>query len=336
MAGRIHSVTEVRQNNIRLIIDALQQSESATKMDIASETGLSVATCNNLLNELMKSNLVSKVSMKNTSSGRPPVLYQLNPDYEHILCIYLISDDDDKRLMEYSVFNLSGEELNKGEVIRDTLDMEVLKAEIGKILAENEGIRSISIGIGGYLKNGRIQSASITELEGELILDVLKNEFNVRTFCGNDMNRIAFGFYESFCKDCKEPIVTIGLFKGKNPGAGAVVDGKVIKGFSHFAGEVQNLNEDQKVLWKAIPLDEEAINRALTEIMLAYITTLNPRYIFLTGSNCRLIQMENVLERINRLIPEGNVPEIQVAQDYRDYYLRGLFVIPYQSDAIQK
>ena len=59
------------------------------KQSIAADTGLSVATCNTLLNELERSGEVYSQKYQLNGVGRSTSVYQINEDYESILCCLL-------------------------------------------------------------------------------------------------------------------------------------------------------------------------------------------------------------------------------------------------------
>lgn len=60
----IGSVNQVKDHNVKLVKDALKSLESGTKNTVAQMTGLSIATCNTILNELAESGEILKLKGK--------------------------------------------------------------------------------------------------------------------------------------------------------------------------------------------------------------------------------------------------------------------------------
>lgn len=66
-----NSIIKIKQQNILQIKRALIALGSATKPEIAKHTGLTVATCGNLLNEMAKSGDAVAENLRFSNGGRP-------------------------------------------------------------------------------------------------------------------------------------------------------------------------------------------------------------------------------------------------------------------------
>ena len=80
----VRNTVEVKQLNKEKIIEAVQSRESCTKAEIARETGLSVATCGTILNEMSESGELVRMDQEDAVIGRPATLFAYNRDYRHV------------------------------------------------------------------------------------------------------------------------------------------------------------------------------------------------------------------------------------------------------------
>ena len=79
--------SDVRKINVNLIRSVMWRGGEHTKQSVAMDTGLSVATCNTLLNELEKSGEILSEKRQLNGVGRSTSMYRINESYESMLCI---------------------------------------------------------------------------------------------------------------------------------------------------------------------------------------------------------------------------------------------------------
>lgn len=84
---------EMKINNVVLVTHALKSLGSATKAELAVATGLSIATCGTVLNELSSNSEVLALEREVSRGGRPAQRYAYNPDYFSVLSIYAQGSD---------------------------------------------------------------------------------------------------------------------------------------------------------------------------------------------------------------------------------------------------
>jgi len=102
----IKSNIDVRSNNIRKIVHALQGSPPITKTDLSAVIGLSLPTTMNLVKLLCASGLISECGYSQSSGGRKPVLVQLNNNAK-----FSVGVEVDTHSVTIVAANLGGETL---------------------------------------------------------------------------------------------------------------------------------------------------------------------------------------------------------------------------------
>lgn len=102
----ISNTAQVKNYNIKIIKNALKVLATGTKNTISKITGLSVATCNTILNELDASVEILEVDCESFSSvGQPAKAYKFNENYSYICCIYMIYENN-KKILNYAIVSL--------------------------------------------------------------------------------------------------------------------------------------------------------------------------------------------------------------------------------------
>lgn len=104
---------EMRKNNIALVTRTLKSLGSATKGEVAVQSGLSAATCGAVLNELSASGEVLALEHEASRGGRPAQRYACNPDFFSVLSLYAAGSDDAAELV-WSLSSATGGILESG------------------------------------------------------------------------------------------------------------------------------------------------------------------------------------------------------------------------------
>lgn len=88
----VGSTPEVRQLNRERIRRELHVRKTCTKAEMAAWTGLSVSTCNTILNEMRADGEIIRTSQEDGYVGRPASRFEYNADYLHVLVVYVVTD----------------------------------------------------------------------------------------------------------------------------------------------------------------------------------------------------------------------------------------------------
>lgn len=329
----ISNTTKIKQINIELVKDALIELKYGTKQSISSETGLSVATCGNILNELVESGEVIEVDLEQPSGGRPARRFVYNANFSYVACIY-VSYEEGINKITHAVTNLLGEIIEEDSVILDSISYESIVTLIEKLTAKYEIIKAIGIGVPAVVCEGTIVgSCGIKELSNLSLQKQLKELYPIEIIVENDMNLQALGFYrkQNFHNSNKS-IALITFPKDNCIGSGIIVDGHIIKGNTNFAGEVSYLplGLSQEDLIKELEKDDQFLRLAV-KIITSIITVINPATIVLTGELVRSDMLGDIISGCLKIVPKEHMPEIIVREDIHDDYINGLVSVTIES-----
>ena len=321
----ISNTAQVKNYNVNIVKTALKALPNGTKTTISRITGLSVATCNTILNELDNTGEILEVASEYSSVGRPAKAYRFNENYSYILCIYMIYENTQK-ILNYAVVNLLGNIIEEHSMVKDCIDYDEIKNIVEELIHQYENIEAIGIGIPGVVtKTNVIDFCDIEELDNCSLAERLTDTFGKYVVIENDMNLIAYGLYQAGEYEESTSIAVVSFFKDNWPGSGIIVDGHIIHGNTNFAGEVSYLpfgctHDEQKQLLK----DRTGIIQIVSKTICSLAAIINPQAIVMTGTMLTDDILEEIRNSISEIIPTKHIPQILLENDINKYYLNGL------------
>ena len=306
---------EMKINNVVMVTNALKSLGSATKADLAVATGLSIATCGAVLNELSLRHEVMALEMEVSRGGRPAQRYAYNPDFFSVLSLYAQGSDAAAQII-WSVNSATGESLAQGEVRFLPLTLARFYQQIESLLADYPNIKALGVGLPGGVVKGTVATCDITAFAGVAIEQQLRERLGLYVQVDNDMNYTAWGFYRSSCAGVTAPVAYV--FKPDVPclGCGMVINGQVLQGASQFAGEVSNLPFEHM---NTLPVAEE-----MAKVIVSLTAIINPATIALSGPKISTALMPQLAELCRQYIPVQHMPELIYRPSMRQDYLRGI------------
>jgi predicted NBD/HSP70 family sugar kinase len=239
-AGSLEALREL--NRLR-VIDALRQRGTASRSDIARQTGLSRTTVTTLVNDLQARGLVVEQPLLEIHGrGRPPTLLRLDPSVGAVVGIHF-----DHRHLRVAVADLSStvlaEHWQDHDVDRAAEEALDAAADLVEVVLAEAGIeRSRVVGAGVALsgpvsRDGTVGSTVILPgWEGLNAVDELTRRLDLQVAVDNDANlgalaEVSFGAGRGM-SDVIYVMVSSGV------GAGIVIDGRLHRGVTGLAGEL--------------------------------------------------------------------------------------------------
>jgi predicted NBD/HSP70 family sugar kinase len=323
----------IKQLNVELVKDALMELTCATKLAIAKETGLSVATCGNILNELLKRGEVIELDAEEPNGGRPAKRFMYNANYCYVACIYMSYEKGVSRLT-YAVVNLIGEIIEEDSVTIDVISYESIDELIERLLAKYGIIKAIGIGVPGAVYEGVVlDNCDIKELRNLPLGEQLKEKYSIEVVVENDMNLTALGFYKKQNYDEDKNIAIINFPEDNCIGSGIIVDGHIIKGNTNFAGEVSYLpiNTSNHDLSKWLNINNNRFLATVVRTIVSVIAIINPDTIVLTGELISKDILEDTYNGCLKIIPKEHIPKIIIRENTHDDYMNGLVSVTIES-----
>ena len=316
----------VRQINREIIRDALKARESANIAEISRITGLSNATCSNILPELVESGEVVILKELQSQGGRPARCYAYNPDHALIAAI-LLRHMDGKTHIRHSVRNTIGATVAEGSETHAVFSLKHLDRLLDKIIARHSPIRAVAVSVPGVTYKGTVEICDVAELVGVNLEAHIRSRHDCETVTENDMNFAAVGFQGRHPETAASGLAYMVLPGDRCPGCGIVLGGILVKGYSNFAGELSYLPFASGGCIPCGFSDRGGAIRLAAQLSSAVIAVVNPGSIIITGSLLDEGMCDEIREGCLRCIPEQHLPRIIVKSDYEEDCFNGMITM---------
>ncbi len=319
------NTTKLKQLNIAKIINFVTEEPNCTVAQVARGTALSIATCGNIMNELLKSEELLETGLDRYSGGRPAKRYSINPDFFHVLCIQLYVTGD-KDYIQYLIANRIGQIIEFSQPLQVTVDINRLSRVIENALGKDHLIRAVGIGVPGMVYEGKVDgNCDNRKLRDIDLLAELTDRFDLQFIAENNMNLIALGYFRIEECTVEESITIVNFPPNDCIGAGTVIGGKLLNGKSSFSGELSYLPfsefDEQRHI---VSFSEEEYTLFVARIIQVVIPLLNPNSLILTGAMMNETIFKKSIELCSTKIPAAHMPNMLMEVDTLEAYKVGL------------
>ncbi len=320
------NTSQIKSLNLELIRSAVKDHPNSSKAAITAWTGLSQATCNSLLNQLVEAGEVLEVGKVNNTGGRPTQTYEYNPDYYHILCLYL-EGPVDQPVLAYGVYNLLGKVIAGDSLTTPQMDYAFLAKSIAEVVAKYPAIQVISLGVPGVvIDHTSIGLCDFKAFENMNVVERLRQEFSQNIIVENDLNAVALGYHSRRTHKDNSSLAVLLFTSNQFPGAGIIVHNQLLRGHKHFAGEVSFLPVGfERNIQDDFAMDIQEAYPLILKSVAAMIAILDPAEIILAGNLIDQAVRQQVAEDIGTMIPLSHVPHIGFLSSIKESYLTGLY-----------
>lgn len=314
---------DIRKENKKMIYQFMLDGQPHTKQQVSIGTGLSVATCNTLLNDMVTQNIISGSTKLSGEVGRSAVLYQINDNYESYLAIHFYVVQKTKWI-ESIVFSATGIILSKVTQKYNKVYYEQVEAIISDIVGQYSNLNQIIIGTPSIVEYGIIKHCDIPELENIPMKEKLESKFSLSVAIENDMYHKAYGYYKKTGNS--DDVISLGYFPSHVfPGTATIHKGTIIRGAHSFAGMTGFLPYNISKKEQLDLLKPETCIPFIMQSICAIIVLLNPSTIVLAGDLINEIMLEKIIEKCRENIPLEYMPRFNIVDSFDEYYYEGMY-----------
>lgn len=227
----------------RKIIQYLLRERERTITEIRDFCGLSLPTTIKFVNELLEKKILIESGKKESSGGRRPILYSLNPNQGYIVGVELLL-----KSFRMSIINLNHEviydyetdnfDISHRDEAFDFLVRTVPALISQKGIAEHK-ILGVGIGITGRVNTEKGISHSYLNFD-EPLAELLQKHWKYPVFIDNDTHFMALGEQTFGLAKGKQNVIYINLSRGL--AIGLISNGHLHGGHSGFAGEFGHIS----------------------------------------------------------------------------------------------
>lgn len=250
---------------------------SSTITDLSKELDLSVPTVTKFISEMCEEGYINDYGKLETSGGRHPSLYGLNPESG-----YFIGVDIKRFAINIGLINF------KGDMVESKMDIpykcensveglnelcKLISAFIKKLSINKEKIINISVNVSGRVNPESGYSFSWFNFEERPLSEVMTEKVGYKVTIDNDTRAMTYGEYLKGNVSNEKNVIFVNISWGL--GIGIIIDGKIYTGKSGFSGEFGHISvfENEKLCHcgKKGCLETEASGSALHRILLERI-----------------------------------------------------------------
>jgi Transcriptional regulator/sugar kinase len=323
-----------RLNSI-LIKNTLKKLGSATKAELAKETGISLTTVGLILNSLIQEEEVINQCYDESSGGRRAERYVINVNHSFAVAMCV-----EEKHINYAVGNVTGDFIDEGMLaVTDHNFTETVEILLGSLMSKYTSIKCIGIGVPAAVNNGLLYTGvKLKEWHSFNIKAHIEEKYGVQVIMENDLNAMATGFAynrlkEAELTDSKDLNIVYIYISQDGIGSGIIANGANIRGYSQYAGEISFLQIGNGEAFGEVlnrkHTDEEYAN-AMAMAIANINCIVNPEYIIIGGEGFEAYNLKRIEEYCSRYIPENIRPEIISSEVPRRDYITGVMYVTIQ------
>ena len=320
----INNKLRVKESNTNLVITSIKRTNTATCAEISKDTGLSVATCGNIIKRLLASGEILDGGYENNSSGSPAKQYIYNKNFRLVTAI-TVHAEHSVRFLQYAVADLYGEILEKDFKKCSEITPSAISSLVSELTSRHQNIRAIGFGVPAIVDNkGVVMNSDIPELNSANIYDLTRtSNTDIKIAADRSPSLSIYGYCKSH-PELKGTISAAILCPQEPPiGAGFVINDQIYNGYYNIGGETGFMAK--KFLDRFMPAENE-MDRNIRDTMFtiaSIISTVNPSTLVLMGADFSDDFCDKIRSYCDELFDRSFMPEFVILKDYSDAYIRG-------------
>ncbi len=282
---------------------------SSTITELSKELNLSIPTVTKIIGEMNEDGYINEYGKLETSGGRHPILYGLNPESG-----YFIGVNMNRFSLDIGMINFKGDlifhkanipyDLQNTTQAFDTL-CDIVAEQIAGFNIDHDKILNICIDVSGRVNPESGYSYTIFNFSEQPLSEALTARIGYPVCIDNDTRALTYGEYIRGCVDGEKDIIFVNASWGL--AIGIVIDGKIYSGKSGFAGEFGHIPAfDNEILChcgKKGCLETEASGRALHRILLERVAGGETSILSGKIADGEQITLDEIIDAINREDP---------------------------------
>ncbi len=282
-----------REEHLCALRRVLMQARRATRAQLAQATGLSTMTIGKLLFDMERRGEVCQDETLCRNGGRPSIVAVYNGDYAHFAAITVMQCHG-VSTFDLCIYNLFGEAVMKKRMLTDQVAEDSFDSFFLEALSLGYRLRLAVFALPGEEENDRIFLCDFDRLLGTTFLPRIRRLFHVETIFENDVNAAVFG--HSF--DHAPGSVHAGAYFPRiyPPGAGLIVNGEILHGHRHCAGEIAAMYGSDN--WLSLDYsDVQRTSEVISRLAAAFYCISAPSGMVLYGDFFTEELMREIAER---------------------------------------
>lgn len=299
---------KIKNNNLNTICDYMRKVRKATLPEIAENTGFSFPTVKKLVTLGVEENVFLLCDERAVSdkAGRRAQIYEINTDYFYLATIIIDIDTIFTRVYNFCYDTVYSSERE----IFDPSSLKIIDEETDNIFKSFKRLKSLTLVLPAPVYKGKIRkNFRLSTLEGVDFKERYKHKSSANIKVENDMNILTLSALRDENVKNKNSVIAAFQHGFSGFGSGFVSEGKLLTGFSGYAGEIHNLPLASDLSCSDISKD------VFVMISASIVSIYNPEYLFVYAPE-NFITSEYIEDKLRPHIPDYAVPKIFVKQAF--------------------
>lgn len=311
----------LREHNGVLVRQALKAARYATRQQLAVATGLSTVTVGTILESLLAAGMALEGALVPSNGGRPSRIYRFHPGHNHAAVVFT-REVEGRDTVCYRVADLYGQVIDTEDHPLGGAPLREFEAALDGLLTRHPSIRALGFGLPGIEYGGTIVALDYRPLVGAPLIGHFQDRYGLPVVFENDVNAAVLG--RGRREGAAESEAYLYFPRKYTPGAGLRVDGRLIKGRHHFAGEVGHL--PLGIPWGTPALTDslEAASEAVARVVVSVTAVFDPQSVVLHSEFLTPDHLTAVRHRCEALLPPGAVPDLTLTTEFTRDFEEGL------------
>lgn len=241
----IGSFSKMKSTNTQLILNKIHQHGSASRVQIAKETGLTAATVTNLTGELISRGIIVEAEAGASSGGRKPIMLKLNTADYGICSVYISPDYVELAVTDFEANFVYYNSVPAASQADPGAAVKIIADEYRKAVQHTERrVVAVGVGLHGIVDHDSGTSVFAPNLEWKNVpvVQLLRQHIDVPVFADNDVKLMAKG--EMWYGAARGVSDFVYLYVGDGIGGAIVIDGRVYRGTGNGSGEIGHCTVD--------------------------------------------------------------------------------------------
>lgn len=226
-----------KEKSLKQLYASIKERGPISKSDLIEYTGFTLTTCTRLIEELIDHNLIIESGVGESSGGRKPYLYKINPSIHHILGVNISRTLTKVLLMDLNMTIKAEARLNMDLTSTPTRTIDFIVEKVHEMLHDHqlktEDILGVGIGAVGPLnrKKGIILNPISFSSPGWVnvpIADILTEKLGMKVMIDYGVNTALLAEYQNDLFKIYDNVVYV--LKGVGNRTGIIMDGRLAHG----------------------------------------------------------------------------------------------------------
>ncbi len=314
----------LRRINRGIVLEALKKADTATVAQLSRQTGLSLATCATIAEDLVKLGQALQLEEKSSVGGRPARHFRFNPNHTLLaLCMAQLTRAGGEVLKTVLVNAMGAVQASATKSLKRITPAHLVGV-LKKLKEAHPQLRAAAISVPGVGRGGAVTLCDAPGLADTRPAAQVWTHVGIPAAVENDMNLAALGYARKWRESVGgaaaggtgQACAYMAVPATKPLGAGLVVNGMIHKGKSEFAGEVSfAIPEDRLRLDGRYPSGRKERLAIVVKGLMILTTTLNPETVILTGDGIEPGMLPEILAAGREMVPEEHLPELRLNAD---------------------